>query len=149
MKIYLNLVLAMVIMMWGCGSTAPTTGETTKSAERIGTITISAKGYGKKEALALNHAKEQAFINLLFRGIPNTSYSNGGMVGNEQSARSKHADYFKDFFENNGLDKFIIKTRQVELFSKKDKSVKCDITINTKSLRNDLTQNGVIRGFGL
>ena len=61
MKIYLNLVLAMVIMMWGCGSTAPTTGETTKSAERIGAITISAKGYGKKEALALNHAKEQAF----------------------------------------------------------------------------------------
>ena len=149
MKIHLNLMLAMAIIMWGCGSTAPTTGETTKSAESIGTMTISSKGYGKKEDLAINHAKEQAFINLLFRGIPNTSYSNGGMVGNEKSARSKHADYFKDFFENNGLDKFIIKTRQVELFSKKDKSIKCDITINTKSLRNDLTQNGVIRGFGL
>ena len=146
---YINLILIISIMMWGCGSTAPTTGETTKSVERSGQITITAKGYGKKEAVALNHAKEQAFINLLFRGIPNTSYSNGGMVGNEQSARSKHADYFKDFFEKNGLDKFIIKTRQVELFSKKDKSVKCDITINTKSLRNDLTQNGVIRGFGL
>lgn len=148
MKIYLNLMLIMTIM-WGCGSTAPTTGETTKSVERAGTIIISSKGYGKKEASAINHAKEQAFINLLFRGIPNTSYSNGGMVGNEQSARSRNPEYFEDFFENNGLDKFVIKTRQTELFSKKDKSVKCDITINTKSLRNDLTQNGVIRGFGL
>lgn len=136
-------------MMWGCGSTAPTTGETTKSVERSGQITISAKGYGKKEAVALHHAKEQAFVNLLFRGIPNTSFSNGGMIGNEQSARSRNPKYFEDFFENNGLEKFVIKTRQTELFSKKDKSVKCDITINTKSLRNDLVQNGVIRGFGL
>ena len=146
---YINLILVISIMMWGCGTTAPTTGETTKSVERSGSITISAKGYGKKEALALNHAKEQAFINLLFRGIPNTSYSNGGMIGNEQSARNKNPDYFKDFFEKNGLNKFIIKTRQVELFSKKGKSVKCEITINTESLRNDLVQNRVIRGFGL
>ena len=145
---YINLILVITILMWGCGTTAPTTGETTKSVERSGSITISAKGYGKKEALALNHAKEQAFINLLFRGIPNTSFSNGGMIGNEQSARNNNPDYFKVLFEENGMDKFIIKTRQVELFSKKDKSVKCDITINTESLRNDLTQNNVIRTFG-
>lgn len=146
---YINLILVVSIMIWGCGSTVPTTGETTKSVERDGVITISSKGYGKKEGLAVRHAKEQAFINLLFRGIPNTSFSNGGMVGNEGSARTKNPEYFKQFFENNGLDKFVIKTRQLELFSKKDKSVKCDITINTKSLRNDLTQNGVIRSFGL
>tara|TARA_B110000459_G_C16518447_1_gene451381 strand:- start:375 stop:821 length:447 start_codon:yes stop_codon:yes gene_type:complete len=146
---YINLILVITIMMWSCGTTAPTTGETTKSVERSGSITISAKGYGKKEALALNHAKEQAFINLLFRGIPNTSFSNGGMIGNEQSARNKNPDYFKSLFEQNGMDKFIVKTRQVELFSKKNKSVKCDITINTESLRNDLTQNGVISTFGL
>jgi len=145
---YINLILIISIMMWGCGSTAPTTGETTKSVERSGQITITAKGYGKKEAVALNHAKEQAFVNLLFRGIPNTSFSNGGMIGNEQEAKSKNPAYFKDFFENGGLNKFVIKTRQVELFSKKDKSVKCDITINTESLRNDLTQNRVIRTFG-
>lgn len=146
---YINLILVVSIMIWGCGSTVPTTGETTKSVERDGVITISSKGYGKKEGLAVIHAKEQAFINLLFRGVPNTSFSNGGMVGNEESARAKNPEYFKQFFENNGLDKFVIKTRQLELFSKKDKSVKCDITINTKSLRNDLTQNGVIRSFGL
>jgi hypothetical protein len=146
---YINLILVISIIMWGCGTTAPTTGETTKSVERDGVITISTKGYGKKEASAIKHAKEQAFINLLFRGVANTSFSNGGMVGNEQSSRSKNPEYFEDFFDNNGLDKFVIKTRQVQLFSKKDKSVKCDITINTKSLRNDLTQNGVIRSFGL
>ena len=145
---YINLILVITIMMWGCGTTAPTTGETTKSVERANSITISAKGYGKKEAVALNHAKEQAFINLLFRGVPNTSFSNGGMIGNEQSARSLNPTYFKDFFEKGGLNKFVIKTRQVELFSKKDKSVKCQITINTESLRNDLTQNGVISKFG-
>lgn len=146
---YISLILVTGMILWSCGSTAPSsTGETTKSVERAGIITVSAKGYGKKEALAINHAKEQAFINLLFRGVANTSFSNGGMVGNEQSARNKNPDYFKNFFENNGLNKFVIKTRQTELFSKKNKSVKCDITINTKSLRNDLTQNGVIREFG-
>ena len=147
---YISLILVIGIMIWSCGSTVPTTttGETTKSVERAGSITISAKGYGEKEASAINHAKEQAFINLLFRGVANTSFSDGGMVGNEKAARSKNPDYFNDFFENKGLNKFIIKTRQVELFSKKDKSVKCNITINTKSLRNNLTQNGVIREFG-
>ena len=148
MRKYINLIL-VVALMCSCGSTSPTTGETTKSVERSGQITITAKGYGKKEAVALNHAKEQAFVNLLFRGIPNTSFSNGGMIGNEQEAKSKNPSYFKDFFEKGGLNKFVIKTRQVELFSKKDKSVKCQITINTESLRNDLTQNRVISTFGL
>ena len=146
---YINLILVVSIIMCGCGSTAPTTGEIAKSVERSGQISIIAKGYGKKEAEALAHAKEQAFINLLFRGIPNTSFSNGCMIGNEESARSKHPDYFKNFFEQNGLDKFVIKTSQVKLFSKKNKSVECEITINSETLRNDLTQNGIIRKFGL
>ena len=148
MKNILKLILA-TFMLTACGATAPTTAEVKSSVQKIGTITIIAKGYGKKEAIAVAHSKEQAFINLLFRGIPNTSYSNGGMVGNETDARNKKPAYFKDFFEKNGLDRFVIKTRQIELFSKKGKSVKCEITINTKSLRNNLTQNGVIREFGL
>ena len=148
MRKYINLILVFALMC-SCGSTAPTTGEATKSVERSGQITITVKGYGKKEAVALNHAKEQAFVNLLFRGIPNTSFSNGGMIGNEQEAKSKNPAYFKDFFEKGGLNKFVIKTTQVKLFSKKDKSIKCQITINTESLRNDLTQNRIISTFGL
>ena len=63
---YISLILVTGIMIWSCGSTAPTTtGETTKSVERAGSITISAKGYGEKEASAINHAKEQAFIKVL------------------------------------------------------------------------------------
>jgi len=146
-KDILNLIL-VIFLISSCGTTAPTTAEISKSIEKSGTITIIAKGYGKNEAAATAHSKEQAFINLLFRGIPNTSYSNGGMIGNETDARNKKPAYFKDFFEQNGLDRFVIKTRQLELFSKKDKSVKCEITINTKSLRNNLTQNGVIAEFG-
>ncbi len=146
MRNILKLVLVTFIFA-ACGSTAPTTGETTTTVQRMGEITISAKGYGKKEALAVAHAKEQAFINLLFRGIPNSSYSNGGMVGNESKARQANSDYFKAFFES-GMNKFVIKTRQTKLFSKKDKSVQCEITINTETLRNDLTQNRVIREFG-
>ena len=42
----------------------------------------------------------------------------------------------------------LIGSESVNFFSKKDKSVKCQITINTESLRNDLTQNRVIRTFG-
>ena len=147
-KDILKLILSTFLLA-ACGTTAPTTAEVKSRVEKMGTITIVAKGYGKKEAIAIAHSKEQAFINLLFRGIPNTSYDNGGMVGNESEARLKHKAYFKDFFEKNGLDKFVINTRQIELFSKKDKSVKAEIKINTKSLRNDLTQSGVIRGFGL
>jgi hypothetical protein len=147
-KDILKLILAS-FMLTACGSTAPTTAEVKSTVQKIGTITIVAKGYGKKEEIALAHSKEQAFINLLFRGIPNTSYDNGGMAGNETEARASHKAYFKDFFEKNGLDKFVVNTRQIQPFSKKNKSVKCEITINTKSLRNDLTQNGVIRGFGL
>jgi hypothetical protein len=146
-KDILKLILA-TFMLTACGATVPTTGETTSSVQKMGTITIIAKGYGKKEAVAVAHSRQQAFINLLFRGIENTSYSNGGMVGNETKARTENSDYFKNFFEHNGLDKFVIKTRQLEVFSKKSKSVKCEITINTRSLRNDLTQNGVIREFG-
>ena len=146
--ITLFISFTISFLMSSCGSTAPTTAEISKSIEKSGTITLVAKGYGKNETIATNHSKEQAFVNLLFRGIPNTSYSNGGMIGNETEARNRKPAYFKDFFEKNGLDKFVIKTRKIELFSKKDKSVKCEITINTKSLRNNLTQNGVIAEFG-
>ena len=80
----------LAFLLTSCGSTAPTTGETTSRVQKVGTITIAAKGYGKKEDLAIAHAKEQAFVNLLFRGIPNTSYSNAGLVGNEAEARKTH-----------------------------------------------------------
>ena len=148
MKNIFKLILSVSIFA-SCGTTAPpNTGEITSSSQRMESITIVAKGYGKKEALAIAHAKEQAFINLLFRGIPNTSYSNGGMIGKEVPSREANPKYFKPFFEGNGLDRFVIKTRIMQAFSKKDKSVKCEVIINTRSLRNDLTQNGVIREFG-
>jgi len=136
------------LILFGCGSAKvlPTTGEVQKSSEKVGILVLNAKGYGTSQVEATDHAKEQAFINLFFRGIPNTSYSKA-MVGNEETAKKEYKRYFKDFFKDKGFNKFIGNTSITKAYNKKTKSIECDITINIKALRSNLEENGVIKGF--
>ena len=144
---YLVLMLSTICFLTNCSapkSTAEVKATSNEGYDMLGTESI---GYGKNREAAIDHAKEQAFINLLFRGIPGSSH-NRAMVGNETSSRSQHKEYFDDFFNKKGYNRFVMNCSQGP-FSKKDKSIKCNISINVKALRVDLEQNGVIRGFGL
>ncbi len=147
MKKYL-IILISSIFIYGCGSTLPTTGEVKKSAENIDTLTLNVKGYGKSEDEAKNHAKNQAFSNLLFRGVPNSSYSKA-MVGNEDRSRKSNKSFYKNFFDKMDLNKFITDINITKNYNKKDKSIICDITINIKSLRAHLIDNKILREWGL
>ena len=147
MKKYLSIAL-FFILIYGCGTTLPTTGEVTKSSEKIDTLVLNSKGYGKTESDALKHAKIQAFTNLFFRGIPNSSYSKA-MIGNEEKSRKEHKDYFKGMFKQMELNKFITEFSITRAFNKKEKSISCDISINIKALRANLIENKILREWGL
>ncbi|MEC8537414.1 MAG: hypothetical protein VXY26_01290 [Bacteroidota bacterium] len=147
MKKYFIIILSS-IFIYSCGSTLPSTGEVKKSSENIDTLTLSTKGYGKSEDEAKKHAKTQAFSNLLFRGISNSSYSKA-MVGNEDEARKLHKGFFKNFFNKMDLNKFITDINVTKNYNKKDRSITCDITINIKSLRAHLIDSKILREWGL
>ena len=137
-----------IFILSSCGSTKvlPTTGEVKKMEEKVGKLVLNAKGYGTSQSEALDHAKEQAFINLFFRGISNTSYSKA-MVGNEEVSRKEHKRFFKEFFKEKGYNKFISNTNINKAYNKKTKSIECNISININSLRSNLEENGIIKGF--
>ena len=94
-----------IFILSSCGSTKvlPTTGEVKKSSETVGVLVLNAKGYGTSQTEALDHAKEQAFTNLFFRGISNTSYAKA-MIGNEEESKKDHKRFFKEFFKNIGFN---------------------------------------------
>tara|TARA_Y100000589_G_scaffold137975_1_gene132062 strand:- start:1330 stop:1803 length:474 start_codon:yes stop_codon:yes gene_type:complete len=137
-----------IFILSSCGSTKvlPTTGEVKKSSETVGVLVLNAKGYGTSQSEALDHAKEQAFTNLFFRGVSNTSYAKA-MIGNEEESKKAHKRFFKEFFKNKGFNKFISNTDITKAYNKKTKSIECNISININSLRSNLEENGVISGF--
>ncbi|MAN49998.1 MAG: hypothetical protein CMD04_04185 [Flavobacteriales bacterium] len=144
---YLTLILSAFCFLTNCStpkSTAEVKVTSNSGYDILGTESI---GYGKNRDAAIENAKEQAFTNLLFRGIPGSSH-NRAMVGNETSSKNQHKDYFDDFFNKKGYNKFVRSCSEGQ-YSRKDKSIKCNISINVKALRTDLEQNNIIRGFGL
>jgi len=101
---YLTLILSAFCFLTNCStpkSTAEVKVTSNSGYDILGTESI---GYGKNRDAAIENAKEQAFTNLLFRGIPGSSH-NRAMVGNETSSKNQHKDYFDDFFNKKGYNK--------------------------------------------
>ena len=114
-----------------------------------GTIAVKSTGYGKNQNDAVSDAQKNAFNVLLFKGIPGTEL-NVPLVENENDAKSKHADYFKRFFEAGNYKTFMMSSTESSnlIKMKGTKKITVDVKINYNSLRKDLEQNQLIRKFG-
>lgn len=118
-----------------------------------GLVTVEATGYGKTSEAAELDTYNTAFTTIFFKGLPAFTALRTPMIPNESKARSEHAAYFKNFFEERGYLQFVTNKGTPAKGSKaddgKNTSVRNTFTINYESLRRDLEQNGVIRKFGL
>lgn len=113
-------------------------------------ITVSVLVYAKNEKIASTNAKLYAINTLLFRGISNSSY-NRPMIGtNEEEIKNKHSNYFDSFYNNRYIT-FITSAIAKSKLAKDETKRKCmlfEITMQKRSLKTDLENNGIIRKFG-
>lgn len=117
--------------------------------EAQGTIAVKSTGYGKNQTEAVADAQINAFKVLLFKGLPGTEL-NVPLIENENDAKSKHADYFKKFFDGGNYKTFMMSSTESSnlIKMKGTKKITVDVKINYNSLRKDLEQNQLIRKFG-
>ncbi len=151
----INFTIVFLLLLLSCGSSKTdynfASGKVAYlSSEGMETISVRSSGIGKDETQAKYQAERLAFENLFFRGISSSNY-NKPLVGiDEKEQLQKHANYFNEFF-NRRMQTFILSSFQ-STPKQKSKGVvhlTMDLKINTKSLKKDLEENGVIRKFGL
>lgn len=117
--------------------------------EANGTIVVKSIGYGKNQRDAVSDAQKNAFSVILFKGLPGTEL-NVPLVENESVAKSKHASYFKNLFEDAYYKSFMMSSTESSnlIKIKGNKKISVDVKINFNSLRKNLEQNQLIRRFG-
>ena len=138
----------------GCKTTeAPTPPRTTEvlflSTPDPGTLSVRATGYGDDVDAAVQHAEEQAFWTLLFRGVPGSTQAQA-LVAEAMQGQTEEAPYFRAFFEDKRYLTFVVESALAEAPEQVKRSGRAvvDLTINLYALRRDLEQHGVIRRFG-
>lgn len=117
--------------------------------EANGTIVVKSIGYGKNQTDAVTDAEKNAFNIILFKGLPGTEL-NVPLIENESEAKSKHASYFRNLFDDAYYKSFMMSSTESSnlIKIKGNKKISIDVKINFNSLRKDLEQNQVIRKFG-
>lgn len=112
-------------------------------------VVIRAMGYGKNEATAREDAEVRVIRAVLYTGFS----GHGKLISEpETSVETKHADYLNGFFDGKRYKDFITSVVSVGSLAKvkgqKVKSMPFDITVNLKSLRQNLIENKVGGGLG-
>lgn len=124
------------------------------SSNAPGTVNVEANGFGMTASQIERDARNKAFETLLFRGLPSSEFTalRLPMIENEGDARSKHASFFKKFFEEDDCNLFVTAISKLD-----DKPVKTtdrrktmgySLSINYEALRRHLEQQGILRKFG-
>jgi len=148
MKHTLYLIIA-ILGLQGCSPKIYSAEVNFLYKEAQGTIAVKSTGYGKNQYDAVIDAQKNAFKVLLFKGLPGTEL-NVPLIENENDAKSKHADYFKKFFDDGNYKIFMMSSTESSNLIKLQgaKKISVDVKINYNSLRKDLEQNQLIRKFG-
>lgn len=141
------MVLMLIAMMLPMRSSA--------SAVVIGAddnfVKIRVTLYDVKKKNYRQDAINEALKMVLFRGAPNTKFNKPLCGSNEEEIISKHANYFKSLFDYR-YDTFV-SAFIPQVVGKKDETKKkawiADVTVNARMLRDDLTEQKIIRKFGL
>lgn len=90
-------------------------------SELDGSITLKSWGKGKNRSDALEQAKKEAINAVLFTSIRNGKHEcNNRPILNAPNIRNIKAEYFNNFFKDNGDYKKFISTKD-ESFEKKEK----------------------------
>ncbi len=119
-----------------------------------GTVNVTANGFGMSVVQIERDARNKAFETILFRGLPASEFTalRLPMIENESDARSKHASFFKKFFEEDDCNRFVTAISQLDdkpvKTTDKRKTMAYSLTINYEALRRHLEQSSILRKFG-
>lgn len=143
-------MLSAGILMTGCRS-SKYSGETTSyKPAQSGLIYLKSGGYGKTKPGSVNNAIENAFKNLLLKGIPNSNQSTPLLGNNALEVFANNKRFFDKFLAKE-KDQYIM-DRSVSgynFLNINTPSTEVTMTVNLRSLRQYLVQNKVLKGFGL
>ncbi len=113
------------------------------------TVTVRSVGFGKNVDKATLDAEQKVFEVLFFRGLPESVQKMPLAGSNESEVKSKHKQYFDDFFNKQRHATFVMSAIPVsEAKVKGGRTVTLDVRVNVSALRNDLEASNVIRKFG-
>lgn len=140
----------MIMGLTNCKSTKFSGQTTLLENTTSGKLAVKASGYGSAKGVSVNNAIENAFRNILLRGIPGSNQSTP-LLGNNSENTYKTNKKFLDNMLENEINSFILeqKNSTYNFFSINDPSSEVELLINLAALRSHLEQNGIIRGFGL
>lgn len=147
-----NYFLAIsLIFFMSCGPKVSMTSEVSFKSYNNEIMNLDVIGYGSNNGEALENAQKNAIDIVLFRGIPNSNLNSPLAGTNENDIRMKNKDYFESFYGKKRYLSFItqsVSNTPIHRFDNGKKGVQANIKINIMSLRNDLTENNIIRKFG-
>lgn len=111
-------------------------------------LTFRCDGNGSNKENAMRDAQINAFKILFFRGVPASTYSAPMISVNEADELEKNKVYFDKLFNQNRYLSFVISSIVASVYNTKENKVSIEISINTRSLRQDLVSNKVLSDYG-
>lgn len=144
-----TLALFAACLLTACNSPKTMTGEVNfAAASEPGTLLVHAAGYGSTQQEALINAEQNAFNNLIFKGIPGSQYRLP-MVGNDAGIRKTHEKYFQNLIDQKGYKAFMMSSEPGSFKARKGaKNLLATVKINVDALRRDMEQQNVLRKLG-
>lgn len=111
-------------------------------------LTFRCEGNGSNKDDAIHDAQINGFKILFFRGVPGSTNSAPMISVNEASELEKNKAYFDKLFNQSRYLSFVTSSIVASIYNTKENKVSIEISINTRSLRQDLVQNKILSDYG-
>ena len=112
-------------------------------------LTVEVIGYGFLHLTAEKEAMEDLFKSIFFRGIPGSPSLKPLIGTNEVEIMKSNQDYFNNFFENKRFLSFINEKECTKLKGMGSRrKLKCLLSVDIQTLKDDLKTNKIISDYG-
>ena len=108
--------------------------------ENDGVLMLSVSEFNIKKKDAVAQAIKDAYLQILFRGIPSSKENKRALLGTDENVMNSHRQYYDNMINGNRLYSFIIYSN-LNYYKKKTAVVK--LTVNVQALIADLERNNV------
>lgn len=147
------IIVILLLALAGCSKTTMVpyqrTGEVSSVSHERGLIKVQSSSKAANDEAAVNYAEQQAFENILFKGIPNSNQE-VALISNESKAWSDHKLVMKSLITDRGYLQYIVSSKTIDLVRQNGVSfVKQNVEIDLAALRRYLVNEKAIKKFGL
>ncbi len=114
--------------------------------EGNGQLMLSVTEFNVKKKEAVAKSIQDAYFQILFRGIPTSKICKKALLGTDESIVERHQQYFDEMIKQGRLYSFVTYSN-LTYYKKKEAVV--ILTINIDALISDLEQKHLYKRFGL